>query len=262
MANVFIENATLQNIANAIRNKTGKTEKILPAEMPVEIESIQANSGGYEKGFADGKLAALQAEYDAFWDEYQDYGNRTTYQYAFSGSYWNDKTFKPKYDIILSVGNNGYLMFQQSNITDLEKALGGKKLDVSVADSSVFNSASNMTVIPEVTATRGTNSWFRGCSSLETIRKIILANNSNDFYNTFVGCSKLKNVIFEGVIFQSISFSASPLLSGESIDNIIGCLKDLTGGTAETLTFHATVGGNLTDTQKATITAKNWTLVY
>ncbi|MBR5223242.1 MAG: hypothetical protein IKV81_03660 [Clostridia bacterium] len=46
MPNVFIENATLENIADAIRNKTGKTEKMLPAEMPAEIESIEAGGGG------------------------------------------------------------------------------------------------------------------------------------------------------------------------------------------------------------------------
>lgn len=34
------------------------------------------------------------------------------------------------------------------------------------------------------------------------------------------------------------------------------------GGTTQTLTLHSTVGNKLTDTQKATITAKNWTLVY
>lgn len=247
MANVFIENATLQNIANAIRNKTGKTEKILPAEMPVEIESIQANSG--------------DNHYDAFWDVYQDYGNRTNYQYAFSGQYWNDKTFKPKYDIILT-GANGYLMFQDCAITDLEKALGDKKLDTSMGGTSIFNSAGKMTVIPEVTTTNGINSWFRGCGSLETIRKIILGDNVKDFYNSFFNCSKLTNITFEGVIGGGISFAQSPLLSDESINNIIGCLKDLTGGTAQTLTFHAKVGGNLTDTQKATITAKNWILAY
>jgi endonuclease I len=48
----------------------------------------------------------------------------------------------------------------------------------------------------------------------------------------------------------------------DSVQSIVDALKDLTGATAQTLTFHADVGGKLTDAQKATITAKNWTLVY
>ena len=41
MANVFINDDTMKNIANSIRKKTGKSEKILPKNMPSEIESIQ-----------------------------------------------------------------------------------------------------------------------------------------------------------------------------------------------------------------------------
>ena len=215
------------------------------------------------KVYEAGKAAGGDNYYDEFWDEVQNNGKTFNYNYAFAGSSWNDKTFKPKYDILVEF-NQGYLMFQNSNITDLEKALGDKKLDVSMAGSSVFNGAAKMVTIPEVTATQGINSWFRGCGSLQTIRKITLPEIliGTPFYNSFMGCSKLTNITFEGVIGVNISFDASPLLSAESIDNIINCLKDLTGGTAQTLTFHATVGSNLTDTQKATITAKNWTLVY
>ena len=44
MANVFIEESTMTNIGKAIRSKTGKTSKILPADMPEEILNIV--SGG------------------------------------------------------------------------------------------------------------------------------------------------------------------------------------------------------------------------
>ena len=51
-------------------------------------------------------------------------------------------------------------------------------------------------------------------------------------------------------------------LTPETIQSIIDGMADLTGATAQTLTFHKDVGAKLTDAQKATITAKNWTLVY
>ena len=60
----------------------------------------------------------------------------------------------------------------------------------------------------------------------------------------------------------NIRFEQSAKLTAESVQSIIDGLADLTGSTAQTLTLHATVGGKLTDEQKATITAKNWTLVY
>ena len=41
MANVFIDESVMSSIGDAIRSKTGKTDKILPANMPEEIESIE-----------------------------------------------------------------------------------------------------------------------------------------------------------------------------------------------------------------------------
>ena len=40
-----------------------------------------------------------KAEYDAFWDEYQQNGTRTNYTAAFRTG-WNDKIFRPKYNLV------------------------------------------------------------------------------------------------------------------------------------------------------------------
>lgn len=45
MTKVFIEESTLTNIGNAIRNKTGKSELLSPASMATEIEAIQTGGG-------------------------------------------------------------------------------------------------------------------------------------------------------------------------------------------------------------------------
>lgn len=45
MANVLIEENTLKNIGDAIRAKTGKTDLILPSEMPTEIAEITGGGG-------------------------------------------------------------------------------------------------------------------------------------------------------------------------------------------------------------------------
>ena len=88
-------------------------------------------------------------------------------------------------------------------------------------------------------------------------------SNVIDFGMTFEGLSTLVTITpKKETIKLSISFAQSSKLSDLSIQSIIEGLADLTGGTAQTLTLHSIVGGKLTDEQKATITAKNWTLVY
>ena len=82
-----------------------------------------------------------------------------------------------------------------------------------------------------------------------------LAWNEAFFYST-----NLEEVRFSGVIGKSIGFADCSKLSVDSVQSVIDHLKDLTGQTAQTLTFHATVKGKLTDAQKSAITAKNWTL--
>ena len=81
--------------------------------------------------------------------------------------------------------------------------------------------------------------------------------------NTIRGMAKLEEIRFvENSIPNTISFAFCPVLSNDSIQSIIDGLGDLTGGTAKTVTFSATTGAKLTDEQKATITEKNWELVY
>ncbi len=186
--------------------------------------------GDYDQGYEDGK----QAEYDTFWDNIQNYGNRGNYVAAFNNKYWNDYTFKPKYPIVIT--DKGYDILTNAEITDT-------KVDMD------YSLASSLRLL------------FSQCSKLITIRKLIVSEMC-EYDRTFNNCKALENITFEGKIAGNISFSNSAKLSATSIQNIIDHLADLTGGTAQTLTLHADVGAKLTDEQKATITAKNWTLVY
>lgn len=108
--------------------------------------------------------------------------------------------------------------------------------------------------------------FFRGCQALEVIDGTPLDFSSvttASGLNMFNQCSALKEVRFaENSIKYNFVVSYFSDLSADTIQSIIDGLVDLTGGTAQTLTLHATVGGKLTDEQKATITAKNWELVY
>jgi hypothetical protein len=233
--------------------------------------SITATGGDYGKGYQDGNAAGIEdgkrAQYDAFWDAYQQNGNRTDYAGSFYGKGWTDENFKPKYNITASVTDS---LFQKNGITDLVKILEdcGVELDLSKAAEGTYlvNSCNSLTRLPVLDCRNraNINYFIIACSSLYSIEKVILKDDGTQTFNnySFLGLPRLEEICFAGCIGNSLAIKDSPLLSDASVQSIIDCLKDLTGATAQTLTLHATVAGNMTAEQKAAITAKNWTLVY
>ena len=194
-------------------------------------------AGQAQNGYDDGILAGKQAEYDRFWDAYQNNGTLNNYYQAFQNAFWDDDTFRPKYPITCSGGstNARSICYNATNITNIP-------VDVIVTGISMQDA-------------------FSRCGKLHAIKKLVL-NGVTSLVNTFTGCSALENIEIDGSIDVNFNISATAVLTDASVQSIIDHLKDLIGATAQTLTFHATVGGNLSNAQKATITAKNWTLVY
>jgi hypothetical protein len=237
---------------------TVKTEgSVMPSDIIVDLSAIAG--GSYEEG--------KKAEYDAFWDAYQDSGDRANYNSAFAGLGWNDETFKPKYDI---KPTNVGTIFSSCAITDVVKALKdcGVVLDISKANiTDYFMHANDYTTTLPTLDCRGStdiNFFLAFNSALRFVEKVILKADGSQTFNdySFGWLYILEEIRFEGCIGKNFSIKDSYKLSTASVQSIIDCLKDLTGATSQTLTLHTTVGGNMTPEQKATITAKNWTLVY
>lgn len=238
---VTTDNANYQNIAETIRTWNGTTETYKPADMWHGVESVywagynagqeQGGGGGYDEGYEAGK----QAEWNSFWDAYQQNGKRENYFCGFCYGGWTDETYNPKYPITCKGIYSGIQAFNNSAITDT-------KVPIIVEGASVAN-------------------MFAGNTVLETIRLLSLTGATN-LNTAFGACYALKNVTIDGSIDSNFTISATAVLTNESVQSIIDHLADLTGATAQTLTFHATVGAKLTDAQKAQITAKNWTLAY
>lgn len=211
---------------------------------------------GYEKGKAEG---GGNSWYDAFWDGYQDNGNRRAYDYAFSGQGWNNETFKPKYRIVAMGSFAG--TFQNSGLTDFDFVEEGIELDTEGANSLayLFRYAYGIKRIGVIDCTGCTelNRTFEGCY-VETIDVLIVHENIK-YSNTFTNCKYLTYITISGTIGNSISLGSCTKLSAESVQSIIDHLATVT--TAQTITFHADVKAKLTDEQKATITqTKGWTL--
>lgn len=257
----------------------------------ITLESNGYESGynkGYEDGVAEGGTEDLNAvlteqetliatlqdtlrgkasgggdnHYDAFWDAYQQNGNRTDYNMAFGGAGWTDETFKPKYPIAPVGKAATENTFYAAEITNIPDGV----LDFSqVTYCYMTFRLSKLITSPPLdlsNCTEGGAHWlFSQCPNLKEIKTLTVSEGVT-YTNFVLQCAALEKITFAGTIGQSLSFVGSPLLANESVQSIIDHLKDLTGATAQTLTFHATVGGKLTQAQKDAISAKNWTLVY
>jgi hypothetical protein len=184
---------------------------------------------GYDEGFAEGR----QAEYDRFWDAFQQNGNRNYYQNAFASQVWDDTIYNPKYPI---VGTQHYSVY------------------------NTFNGCNQITStkVPIYASNGIMQSAFSGCASLVTI-PLLRLENIKDFNSCFTNCKKLANITIEGSIDVNFNISASGVLTNESVQSIIDHLKDLTGATTQTLTFHTDV--KITTNQINAAKGKNWTVV-
>ena len=194
------------------------------------------------------KSIGSQSAYDVFWDSFQNNGALASYQYTFCGGAWNDKTFYPKYDIKLGLGYSGTNAFWSCAVSNIAERLEelGLVLDTTLCGywSSMFQNVKS-TRLPELNCTHAmdySTSSFQNVflnSTIETIDKMIVPENLLYKNNTFQGCSNLKNIIFEGVIAETINFQWSPL-TVDSMKSIISCLKDFSGTTnanTKTITF-------------------------
>lgn len=192
-------------------------------------------SGNYQDGFDAGK----QAEYDRFWDMYQDGGNRTDYQMAFAGKGWNASTIKPRYDIRPTAC---FEMFRGCGEFDATEI--GVSIDFS--QSTTFTNFAHSSGITHIGVFNASNASgfsysFYNCEKLQTIDKLVLkTDGTQTFTNAFDRCTALANITIEGTIGKSISFVDCPL-SYESMKNIIEHLKDYYNDSAnaytQTITF-------------------------
>ena len=241
-------NEKMTAIADAIRAKTGGTDALTLDGMAEAVPKV------YDKG--------KQAEYDEFWDTYQQNGNRTEYSNAFAGVGWNNETFKPKYDL---KPTNAYMMFRHTEIDEIYDTLDelGITLDTSNLTNAQYIFCTSRTKrigVVDLSKATVTNYTFYG-SAFETIEKLIFSENTVIAPSIFTNTSNLKNLTVEGVIAGSLDIGASKVLTVASLNSIITHLKDFSGTTtSRTLTLGEANLAKLADTEKAIATQKGWTL--
>ena len=177
---------------DAIREKVGTADTIKSGELRKKVYDV------YEAG--------KKAEYDRFWDLFQNYGKRTRYDYAFYQQNWKDDTYNPKYPIV-----TGYATYSAENIF-------------------AWSDITDTKVPIEINSTTSAPGIFKGCDLLETVRELYI--NKYDFAYTswFHSCKNLKNLTIKGSIKNNgFDVSAAKDLTDESLLSITKALYDYRG---------------------------------
>lgn len=207
-------------------------------KMTALADAIREKTGGSDALGLDEMAESIGEVYDkgraSFWDDYQQKGGRRDYRYAFASTGWPDEVYDPKYPI--DAGTSRYfcdaVFYTNTNITD--------------------------TKVPIIALGRLANTFYQA-QKLRCIRLLSL-NGVTDAQGAFKNCYALEEITVEGLIETDWNMAESSLLTDASVQSVIDALKDLTDGTAKTLTFHADVKARMSDDQISQITAKNWTL--
>lgn len=237
MANVLIESQTMTDIANAIREKSGTDVKMKPAEMPQAIASISTDSS----------LIKLLEETDTLESKFRNTNIEEIPKFRINPKCVSaykcfDGCKKLKY-----FDNN----FDTSHLTDSTFSMFADCVElISVKGLNIKNT--------------GSAHWlFFNCHKLQSVDILDLSSivNNNGVSRLLEGCYALRDITFVNQSIKwSLSIANSPLLTDESIQSIIDGLADLTGQTAQTITFHPDVKNKLTEEQIASATSKNWNI--
>lgn len=234
----------LTSLADKLRAKLGTAEAINPQDFDDKVDEVFAAGG--------------KAEYERFWDEYQDYGDTTNYQYAFAYRGWNDDTFNPKYKNISPL--IAYAMFDSTYITNIKSKINFDTSNATNMNSMFANGKVTETGEINAASTKILTRVFAS-TSLKKIDKLIL-NENNSFNNTFQNALALNEITIEGIIGQNgFDVHWSTKLSKNSIISIINALSSAASGL--TVTFSKTaVDTAFAEAEWAELiaTKPNWTI--
>lgn len=240
---------------------------------------VKGDADGYDRGHEQGVTDGKQAEYDAFWDNYQQNGNRTNYTSAFGGC-WNVDLFKPKYSIrptsayFMFFNNAGEVINIGEVAEDYFDSLG-IELDYSKAKQCMYAIAAlhaKRFKKLDFSSAINTNSLFythnnviNNNNSVEEIDEFVSSEITTYDNSTFQHVSHLRDIRFTGVIAKGVvNFQWSPNLSKASIESIINALSPTTqklNCTFSKTAVNNAFGSTTADEWTALIATKpNWTI--
>lgn len=174
MANVLVEEQTLKNIADSIRAKSGKTEKMLPSAMSNEIDNLPSGgTGGSDtrlKEFIEGTLTEL----------YDDSATSVGYQ-ALNYNTTLTSINLPKVNVIETEAFSNCYNISEIHLPSVTE-IGG----------SSFEKCNKLTHVVLENVTTVHASAFENCQELVSVSMPKITDM--EWANVFYGCSKLQEV--------------------------------------------------------------------
>jgi hypothetical protein len=228
MAIVTTDNKHYKAIADAIREKTEKTDTIFPADMPTSVGEV------YDAG--------KEAERRERWENILLSLRRNSWgaKFAFAGKAWTDDTFDPPPQMDTTLRPyNAEQFFRECAITDLKGKLEKANVVMDFSDtlySSNFAYYSAITNFPTINLSKSNafDAAFAYLKGENVTLPLILGSEGNPkFPGTFDQSTGLTNLtIVSGVIGNNIDLRWSPLTL-ESIESVLDALSpNATGMTA------------------------------
>lgn len=209
--------------------------------------------------------AGKLAEWSEFWDTYQENGSKKLYNAAFSSAAWNDKIFKPKYDIRPEQMTG---TFQYTGIINLIDDLEKHNVKLDTSNCTYFLQTfqgAYITHYPAIDMSKSKNSSYTFGSEAKVVKiEKLIVSKSTPFINTFISARALEEITIEGTIGQNgFNVQWSNKLTHDSLLSILNALEDKTSDNSET-TWTIGLGpiniAKLTETEKEIATQKGWTI--
>lgn len=197
-----INETTLQDVANAIREKDGTSESIVVSEMSNKIKNIQS---ALEKPFID-------TSYIKNW------------------SYWFADGDKVDTENLIDTRNGEIFDYFFSNTTienDFPDGHPIDKIDTSkgVSHEGFFKGCvdiTELTELPDTSNSENMKEYFAGCSKLVSIPQNLNTSKNKDFYGMCYGCTALKHFpaldTSKGVTFGAMFYRDENLETIEKLD--------------------------------------------
>ena len=204
-------------------------------------EKLTTIAENVPKVYDAGKNAGKAEESRAWWDCFTNKNTRTTYDYAFYQSNFNllEGGFNPPYTLKPSYA--GYIFRSARGVTKIKK----EHFDWSNNASANYMCCYcyDLEEVEEFEIGNNHMWTFSDCTKLKTIGKFTLRSGCTiKSEHPFANCNSLENIIFDGVIPNSVSFQWCSKLTVESMKSLISSLQDYSGtdkAFAYTISFHA-----------------------
>lgn len=214
----------LTEIANAIREKTGDTDLMLPSEMPARIKAIETGSVNYLDYCQNAQFASLNFFGSKKAEIYLPNGRSLNNMFTPSYKTWAE------YEAAANTTVEELIIHCPNKITGIQQMFN---LHTAMSDYKL----KKLTFDVDFSETTHFNYAFKSLNALEVIDGTpIYLGATSDSESFWIGGENLREIRFAGKLAGNWSFGRSPKkLSKDSIQSIMSCLSDDATGKSLTI---------------------------